>query len=105
MSRKSFNKGFVRRYRMKLVLHTVFTLNHDFVDEEEFPEEQKRIRDPLCATAESLTLARKSDLRSRAGFKSTTRPRSIPPQLWGSPTWQRRWLLPQETLGRLPGDN
>jgi hypothetical protein len=36
MSKKSLESEFVRRYEIKLVLHTIFTLNYDFVDEEEF---------------------------------------------------------------------
>jgi hypothetical protein len=71
MSRKSLEEEFVRRYRMKLVLHTIFTLNYDFVDEEEFAEEQKkRVRDLLCATAESLALATKSELEIESKLKA-----------------------------------
>src|SRR5258707_15813259 len=56
---------------MKLVLHTIFTLNYDFVDEEEFPDDQKkRVRDLLCATAESLALATKSELEIESKLKS-----------------------------------
>jgi len=56
---------------MKLVLHTIFTLNYDFADEEEFTEEQKkRVRDILCATAESLALATKSELEIESKLKS-----------------------------------
>lgn len=62
MSKKSLEDEFVRRYEIKLVRHTIFTLNYDFVDEDDFPEEQrKRVRNLLCAMAESLALA------SRAG--------------------------------------
>ncbi len=71
MSRKSLEDEFVRRYQLKLVLHTIFTLNYDYVDEEDFPEEQKkRVRDLLCATAESLALATKSELEIESKLKS-----------------------------------
>jgi hypothetical protein len=71
MSRKSLESEFVRRYELKLVLHTIFTLNYDFVDEEEFTEDQKkRVRDLLCATAESLALATKSELEIESKLKS-----------------------------------
>jgi hypothetical protein len=71
MSKKSLEEEFVRRYEVKLVLHTIFALNYDFVDEEEFKEEQrKRIRDLLCATAESLALATKSELEIESKLKS-----------------------------------
>ncbi len=71
MSKKSLESESVRRYELKLVLHTIFTLNYDFVDEEEFKEDQKkRIRDLLCATAESLALATKSELEIEAKLKS-----------------------------------
>ena len=71
MSRKSLEEEFVSRYRLKLVLHTIFTLNYDFVDEEEFMEEQKkRVRDLLCATAESLALATKSELEIESKVKA-----------------------------------
>jgi hypothetical protein len=50
MSKKSLEDEFIRRYELKLVLHTIFTLNYDFVDEDDFPEEQrKRVRNLLCA--------------------------------------------------------
>ena len=71
MSKRSLEEEFVRRYELKLVLHTIFTLNYDFLDEEEFSEEQrKRIRDLLCATAESLALATKSELEIESKLKS-----------------------------------
>jgi hypothetical protein len=71
MSKKSLEEEFVRRYEMKLVLHTIFTLNYDFVDEDEFKDDQKkRVRDLLCATAESLTLATKSELEIESKLKS-----------------------------------
>ncbi len=71
MSKKSLESEFVRRYELKLILHTIFTLNYDFVDEEEFPEEQrKRLRDLMCATAESLALATKSELEIESKLKS-----------------------------------
>ena len=53
------------------MLHTIFTLNYDFVDEEDFQDEQrKRVRDLLCATAESLALATKSELEIESQLKS-----------------------------------
>jgi hypothetical protein len=59
------------RKRVRAPLHTIFTLNYDFVDEDEFPEEhRKRIRDLLCATAESLAIATKSELEIEAKLKS-----------------------------------
>ncbi len=71
MSKKSLEEEFVRRYTMKLVLHAIFTLNYDFVDEDEFGEEQrKKVRDLLCATAESLALATKSELEIESRLKS-----------------------------------
>ena len=71
ISKRRLDEEFIRRYEMKLVLHTIFTLNYDFVDEEEFTEEQKkRIRDLLCATAESLALATKSELEIESRLKS-----------------------------------
>lgn len=70
MSKKSLEEAFVERYRMKLVLHTIFTLNYDFVDEEEFQEDQrKRVRNLLCATAESLALATKTELEIESRVK------------------------------------
>ena len=71
MSRRSLETEFVSRYEVRLVLHTIFTLNYDFVDEEEFAEEQrKRMRNLLCATAESLALATKSELEIESKLKS-----------------------------------
>jgi hypothetical protein len=71
MSKRSLEEEFVRRYEMKLVLHTIFTLNYDFVDEEEFGEEQKKqVKNLLCATAESLALATKSELEIESRLKS-----------------------------------
>lgn len=71
ISKRRLEEEFIRRYEMKLVLHTIFTLNYDFVDEEEFSEEQKkRMRDLLCATAESLALATKSELEMESRLKS-----------------------------------
>lgn len=71
MSKKSLADEFVKRYEIKLILHTIFTLNYEFVDEEEFSEEQrKRVRDLLCATAESLALATKKELELEAKLKS-----------------------------------
>lgn len=71
MSKKSLESEFVRRYELKLVLHTIFTLNYDFVDEDDFSEEQrKQVRHLLCATAESLALATKSELEIESRLKS-----------------------------------
>ena len=71
MSRKSLEEEFVNRYEIKLVLHTIYTLNYDFVDEDDFPEEQRRrVRNLLCAMAESLTLATKSELEIQAKSKT-----------------------------------
>jgi len=71
LSKKSLEGEFVSRYEMKLVLHTIFTLNYDFIDEDEFTEDQKKqIRNLLCATAESLTLATKSELEIESKLKS-----------------------------------
>lgn len=71
MSKKSLEQEFVRRYEIKLVLHTIFTLNYDFIDEEDFTKEHKvQIRNLLCATAESLALATKSELEIEARLKS-----------------------------------
>jgi hypothetical protein len=71
MSKKSLETEFVRRYELKLVIHTMFTLNYDFADEDDFSEEQrKRVRDLLCATAESLALATKSELEIESRLKS-----------------------------------
>jgi hypothetical protein len=71
MSKKSLEDEFVRRYELKLVLHTIFTLNYDFVDEDDFPDEQRRrVRNLLCAMAESLALATKSELEIEAKIKS-----------------------------------
>jgi hypothetical protein len=71
MAKKSLEEEFLRRYELKLVLHTNFALNYDFVDEEEFKEEQKkRVRNLLCATAESLALATKSELEIERKLKS-----------------------------------
>lgn len=71
MSKKSLEDEFVRRYELKLVIHTIFTLNYDFLDEDELGEEQRiRVRNLLCATAESLALATKSELEIEAKIKS-----------------------------------
>jgi hypothetical protein len=71
MSKKSLETEFVRRYELRLVLHTIFTLNYDFVDEEEFGEEQrKHFRNLLAATAASLALATKSELEIESRLKS-----------------------------------
>ena len=55
---------------MKLVLHTIFTLNYDFVDEEFAEEHKKRVRDLLCATSESLAVATKSELEVESKLKA-----------------------------------
>ena len=71
MSKKSLEEEFVRRYELKLVLHTIFSLNYDFVDEDQFMEEQRKLlRNVLCATAESLALATKAELELEAKIKS-----------------------------------
>jgi hypothetical protein len=71
MSKRSLEDEFVKRYELKLALHTIFTLNYDFVDEEEFTEDQKKqVRNLLCATAESLALATKSELEIESKLKS-----------------------------------
>ncbi|MFA6130588.1 MAG: hypothetical protein WC731_06375 [Candidatus Omnitrophota bacterium] len=71
MSKKSLEEEFIRRFEMKLILHTIFSLNYDFVDEDDFQEDQKkRIRNLLCATAESLALATKAELEIEAKIKS-----------------------------------
>lgn len=71
MSKKSLEEEFIRRYEMKLVLHTIFSLNYDFVDEDDYNEEdKKRLRNVLCATAESLALATKAELEIEAKIKS-----------------------------------
>jgi len=70
MSKKSSEGEFVRRYELKLVLHTIFTLNYDFVDEEDFSEDQKkRLRNLRCATAEGLALATKTEIEIREQAK------------------------------------
>ncbi len=71
MSRRSLESEFERRYQLKLVLHTIFTLNYDFVEEGDLAEDQKkRVRDLLCATSESLLLATKSELEIESKLKS-----------------------------------
>lgn len=71
MSKKSLEEEFVTRFEMKLILHTIFTLNYDFIDEDEFAEEQKKqVKNLLCATAESLALATKSELEIESKLKS-----------------------------------
>jgi hypothetical protein len=71
MSKKSLENEFVRRYELKLVIHTMFSLNYDFADEDDFAEDQKkRVRNLLCATAESLALATKSELEIESKLKS-----------------------------------
>lgn len=82
MSKKSLESEFVRRYELKLVLHTIFTLNYDFVDEDDFSEDQrKQVRHLLCATAESLALATKSEIEIESRLKSedTTPLETAPP--------------------------
>ena len=71
MSKRSLESEFVRRYELKLVIHTMFSLNYDFVDEDELAEDlRKRVRNLLCATAESLALATKSELEIESKLKS-----------------------------------
>lgn len=71
MSKRSLEDEFVRRYEMKLVLHTIFSLNYEIVDEDDLPTEQKGlVRNHLCATAESLALATKAELEIEAKIKS-----------------------------------
>jgi hypothetical protein len=70
MTKKSLADEFVRRYEIKLVLHTIFSLNYEFVDEDDFSEDQrKQVRHLLCATAESLALATKSELEIESKLK------------------------------------
>lgn len=70
MSKKSLEDEFVRRYQIKLVLHTIFSVNYDFLDEDLFPTDTKKsIRDLFCATAESLALATKSELEIEGKLK------------------------------------
>lgn len=79
LSKKSLADEFVRRYEVKLVLHTIFTLNYDFVDEEDFSEEQKkRVRNLLCATSESLALATKSEIEIESRLKREDGPQASP---------------------------
>jgi hypothetical protein len=67
MSKRSLEDTFIQRFELKLVLHTVFTLNYDFTDEENVPEDtRKQMRSLLCATAESLALAAKTELELEA---------------------------------------
>jgi hypothetical protein len=95
MSKKSLKSEFVSRYKLKLVLHTIFTLNYDFVDEEDFKEEQKRhVRDLLCATAESLALATKSELEIESKLKSED---SAPFETTVAANLQHAAALAQET--------
>jgi len=94
MSKKSLESEFVRRYELKLVLHTIFTLNYDFVDEDEFREEQKKqVRDLLCATAESLALATKSELEIESKLKSED---NVPFETTVAANLQHDAVLPQE---------
>ncbi len=70
VSKRKLEDAFVKRYELKLILHTIFTLNYDFVDEEEFLEDQrKKVRNLLCAVAESLALASKSELEIESRLK------------------------------------
>jgi hypothetical protein len=67
LSKRSLEDAFVQRYELKLVLHTVFTLNYDFVDEDSVSAEtKKQMQSLLCAAAESLTLAAKTELEIEA---------------------------------------
>lgn len=97
MSKKSLEAEFVSRYELKLVLHTIFTLNYDFVDEEEFAEEQKkRVRYLLCATAESLALATKSELEIESKLKSED---SSPLETAVAANLREAAIVPVETVG------
>ena len=44
MSKQSLEDEFVQRCEMKLVLHTIFTLNYDFVDEYDVQKVGGRLR-------------------------------------------------------------
>jgi len=67
LSKRSLEEAFVQRYEMKLVLHTIFTLNYEFADEDDVTEEtRKHMRSLLCAAAESLCLAAKTELEIEA---------------------------------------
>jgi len=71
MSKRSLEAAYLQRYEIKLVLHTVFTLNYDFVDEDSVSEEtRKRMQLLLCASAESLALAAKAELELEARMPS-----------------------------------
>jgi hypothetical protein len=54
MSKKSLEDEFVRRYALKLVLHTIFTLNYDFVDEEEALNVHQIVHQRLATFGETL---------------------------------------------------
>jgi len=67
LSKRSLDEAFVQRYELKLVLHTVFTMNYDFVDEDSVaPDTKKLMQSLLCAAAESLCLAAKTELEIEA---------------------------------------
>ena len=71
LSKKKLEDAYVQRYEIKLVLHTIFTLNYDFVDEDSVSEEtRKRMQMLLCASAESLALAAKTELELEARMPS-----------------------------------
>jgi len=71
MSKKSLEDEFVRRYQIKLILHTIFSLNYELADEDDMPPDARaRLKSALCATAESLALATKSELEIESKLKS-----------------------------------
>jgi hypothetical protein len=54
---------FIKLYELKLIMHTAFQLNHNFVDEEDAtPEVRKNMRNLLCAAAEDIIHAAKIEL-------------------------------------------
>ncbi|MBA3464253.1 MAG: hypothetical protein H0T46_30135 [Deltaproteobacteria bacterium] len=67
LSKRSLEDAFIQRYELKLVLHTVFTLNYEFVDEDSVTTDTKKLMQSLlCASAESLALAAKTELEIEA---------------------------------------
>lgn len=81
------------------MLQTIFTLNYDFVDEEEFTEDQKKqVRNLLCATAESLALATKSELEIESKLKSED---SAPLETPAAGNLQEAAALAQEVAGNM----
>ena len=48
------------------MLHTIFILNYDFVDEDNSPKDQRKwVRNLVCAVAEGLALATSPGWRSK----------------------------------------